>query len=50
MKIKYNRISSNSQNLERQQLNKNKFDLIIDEFAVDRPHFLREKNQRRLLI
>lgn len=49
MKIKYNRISSNSQNLERQQLNKNKFDLIIDEICSGSTSFFERKESKKII-
>lgn len=49
MKIKYNRISTSSQNLDRQQLNKNKFDLIIDEVCSGSISFFERKGSKKIL-
>lgn len=49
MKIKYNRISSSSQNLERQQLNKNQFDLIIDEICSGSVSFFERKESKKII-
>jgi len=49
MKIKYNRISSISQNLERQQLNKNQFDLIIDEVCSGSISFFERKGSKKII-
>jgi len=49
MKIKYNRISTSSQNLDRQNLNKNKFDLIIDEVCSGSISFFERKGSKKIL-
>jgi len=49
MKIKYNRISTSSQNLDRQQLNKNKFDFIIDEVCSGSISFFERKGSKKII-
>lgn len=49
MKIKYNRISSSSQKLDRQQLNKKQFDLIIDEVCSGSISFFERKESKKII-
>jgi len=49
MKIKYNRISTEGQNLDRQNLNKNRFDLIIDEVCSGTVSFFERKGSKNII-
>ncbi|MAM30281.1 MAG: transposase [Flavobacteriaceae bacterium] len=49
MIVKYNRVSSNDQNLDRQNLNHEKFDAIINEIGSGGSSFFERKGGRKLL-
>lgn len=49
MKIKYNRISNISQNLDRQKLSENEFDLIIDEVCSGSVSFFERKGSKKII-
>lgn len=49
MKIKYNRISTEGQNLDRQNLNKNQFDLTIDEVCSGSISFFERKESKKIV-
>lgn len=49
MKVKYNRVSTDSQNISRQNINRGEFDLVIDEVCSGSISFFERKESKKLV-